>query len=289
MTSNGISADDIEPQAVPQPQDFAPAAGPGPSRYRHTVGDAHLDALLVNRESDTLVVTFHGALDRARFRLPRFERLTSTLAHPVSALFLADPALWRHPKLQLAWYTGWRGFDLPSICADWATRTAAAVGASRIIFTGSSGGGFAALQVSRRVPRSLALVFNPQTSIHGYLAGGDSYSAQRTYIEALRPDLAPQGIWAIDFSIDWTASLGDDFSALRTYSRPVSNHVLYVDNVLDFHHEQHLAPFLSAAQRGGNQSRVRVRSYSGGAGHAPPPPSEFDAAMKEGLQIVGDI
>lgn len=44
---------------------FAVAPEPGAQRFRHVYsGGQQLDALLVNRGSRTLLVSFHGALDR---------------------------------------------------------------------------------------------------------------------------------------------------------------------------------------------------------------------------------
>ena len=230
-----------------------------------------------------------SGLDRARFQLPRFERLRTTLEHDVSALFISDPALWKDPQFALAWYTGWGSLEMHRVSAAWAARAAEAVGATRVVFSGSSGGGFAALQTARFLPGSLALPFNPQTSIYGCLAGGREFGAQRKYIEVLRPDLAPRGVWRIDWDVDWTADLGDAFSALRTYARPVDIHVLYADNPNDFHHTQHYLPFIDAASRGQNLGRLRTHGYGGPVGHEPPNPQQFHAAMAEALAWVREL
>ncbi|WP_281965237.1 hypothetical protein [Serinicoccus marinus] len=287
--ADGLDPDSVPVLAVPSLTGFEPAGAPGASRYRHTLpGGEHVDALLVNNHSDVLVVTFHGALNRRRFRVPRFERARTTLQHDVSGLFIADPALCKHPDLELAWYTGWGDLDMHHVAADWAQRAARAVGATRIVLTGSSGGGFAALQSARFLPGSLAVPFNPQTSIYGYVPEG-SYGAQRSYIGALLPEAAPHGIWSIDWTSDWTQDLGDRYSVLRSFSRPVTANVLYVDNVNDFHHEQHYLPFMAAVEHGGNQDRVRTLFYAGRDGHHPPNPDEFHAAMSAALTWVAQL
>lgn len=264
---------------------FAPPSELGASRHRHTFeGGRHLDALLINQGSDTLIVTFHGAANRDTWQLPRFERLQSTTPLGHSMLFLSDPALFIDYHVALAWYTGWEGVDLQPVLADWALRAARSVGANRIIFTGSSGGGFAALQVSALVPNSLCVPFNPQTSVYGYLEGGTRYSAQRAYVEWLRPEFAPEGIWKIDWSKDWTASLGDEMSALRRYSHPVGNFVLYADNPNDFHHEQHMVPLAQVMDDSGNSDRFRIHSYDGPDGHNSPGSAVFNAVMGEALE-----
>lgn len=269
--------------------EFSPDPVHGATRYRHTLENgAHLDALITNKGTGPLVVSFHGALDRQKNTLPRFERMRTTLEHEVSAMFVADPALWLNDKdwFQLAWYTGWDGFDAHQVIADWAVKTAKAIGADRIMFAGSSGGGFAALQTSALVPNSLALVFNPQTSIHGYLANGDHWGAQRNYRRVVFPELiAPE----VGPDSDWTFDLGDRASALRRYSKPTENHVLYADSPNDFHHEQHYLPFMESAKLGGNADRVHTHTYEGPKGHTPPRPEQFHVAMKEALALIATL
>lgn len=267
---------------------FRPHQEPGASQYRHTLpGGENLDALLINKESDTLVVTFHGALDRSKFAIPRYERLKSTDEFPVSALYIADPALWRHDALQLSWFTGWKEFDLPRVLADWAVKAAQSIGAARIVFTGSSGGGFAALQTSALVPGSLAVPFNPQTSVYGYLANGEFWGAQRDYARAVWPELAPQG--QPPYTDDWTITVSDRLSAIRRYAKPTLNHVLYVSNVNDFHHRDHYVPFSQSVATSPNAERVQLRAYEGSHAHNPPTPEVFRRYMQEALELIGKL
>ncbi|MGW9402568.1 hypothetical protein ACWGQ2_01200 [Arthrobacter sp. NPDC055585] len=275
---------------VTSPDSFQPQTDLGASRYRCVLQDDRpLDALLVNEGTDVLIVTFHGALDRKRFDLPRFERLGTTGEFAQSMLFFSDPGLFADDSIELAWFTGWPGVDLQPILAEWATRAAQAVGASRIIFTGSSGGGFAALQVSALVPGSVCLAFNPQTSIHGYLVGGHGVWVQRKYIEVYHPELITEGVVDVDFTNDWTLAIGDHMSPIRRYSVPVGNHVLYADNPNDFHHAQHLLPFQEAVAAGENCNRFRVHTYDGSVGHEPPSPPQFREAMTEALRWCQEL
>lgn len=262
---------------------FTPPATPGVTRHRHTYPDGlHLDALLVNQDSDVLVVNFHGALDRDRYIPPRFERLRTSLELPYSAIFFGDPKVGAHETVALSWY-----IDYHEVCAAWAVAAAQTIGARHIVFTGSSGGGFAALQSAAHVPGSVALPFNPQTSVHGYRTQDGGWSTQRKYIEIFHRDLAPENIWAIDFSVDWTETLGEAFSAVRRYQRPVPNHVLYATSTIDYHHPVHLPPFLSAAEAGGNRDRVTVYEYNDGqVGHYPPTNVRFHAAVHEAVAMA---
>lgn len=272
---------------APSYKDFSPPAHLGASRYRHTLPSGeHFDALLVNKGADVLVVTLHGATDRAKTKLPRFERVRTMTTYGVSSMYFADPALWRNERIQLAWYTGWGDIDVHRMIADWSVVAAHAIGASRIVFSGASGGGFAALQVSALVPGSLCLPFNPQTSVYGYLVNGTLWGAQRTYQQVVWPGQAPNGV---NENEDWTASLDDRVSPLRRYSQPLQNYVLFVINRNEFHYQDHYFPWLAAAARGGNLERVRAVEYAGGTVHNPPTQQVFSEGMDKALNWVREL
>src|SRR5699024_8382265 len=137
-----------------------------------------------NQGSDVLVVALHGATTRDK-ELPRFEFFRTLRKTEFSSMYFTDPALYLDERIELAWYTGWLEFDFNEVLAPWVQRAAAAVGASKIVFLGSSGGGFGALQVSTRIPGRMAVPVIPQTSIANYLVAGTGLAAQRAYIRAI--------------------------------------------------------------------------------------------------------
>ena len=189
------------------PRDSCFPTDRGAVRWSYDFGGGRiLDALGINEGGDVLVVSFHGALDRERYMLPRFERMASIRKLGLSSLYIADPALHLNSSLQLAWYTGWPEIDLLDIIAEQCVRAANDLDAKALILSGSSGGGYAALQVGARIDDSIALAFNPQTHIHGYLYDGKpgSHGVERAYIEHVYPTAAPGGVWNIDFDLDWT-------------------------------------------------------------------------------------
>src|SRR5699024_1237577 len=123
-------------------------------------------------KSNVLLVSMHGALQRAKIRLPRFERLRSFLRTEYSSIYFGDPMLHLSDNVSLSWFTGSREVNVPLLISDWVQRAAFTSGASKVIFVGSSGGGFASAQVSSYVPGSVAVVFNPQTVISAYRPSG---------------------------------------------------------------------------------------------------------------------
>lgn len=274
---------------VPTIDAFAPHTDEGASRYRHFyTPDRPLDALLINKGSDTLVVHLHGATDRSTTTLPRFERLATIAQEDVTSLFFSDPTLHVHEAIQLTWYTGWEGVDVQQHIADWAKQTARTLGIKNIIIAGSSGGGFASLQISALIPGSWALPMNPQTSIHKYYVGGDPNvrGIQRAYIRRVHPEIAEGPIDQMDLTPDWTLKLGDEVSTLRRYSKPVDNQILFVQNTNDWHYEQHWLPFLEACQTSGNDKNIELITYEGPKAHVAPDKETFAKGLKAVLDRV---
>jgi hypothetical protein len=293
LTIPALPVEDIQPGGTNVPvtefgsaEEFEPTSASGASRYVAPLPDGlPLEALLVNKGSDLLVVSLHGATDREKYSIPRFEWLKSLLKTEYSGLYLSDPTLRLRDDLQLAWYTGSADVDLYPILAEWACRAADAVGAKGIIFVGSSGGGLASLQISTYVPGSMALPFSCQTSIANYLIGGTLMGAQRHYVEVVMPHLAPDGVAALQPDVDWSVPLGERSSALVRYGRPQTNLVYFVQNTRDYSHvEQHYRPFRDVIESGPNMDRVRFDLYEGPEAHNPPWPAVFHGRLDAAAQ-----
>lgn len=283
-TPSGGAYDDIETHPLGELATRLQGVSAGERlRFREDLASAGvLDAALLTADSDTLVVTFHGSLDRSKYRIPRFERARTTEVHGTSCLYWADPSLWLDDSLALAAYTGAGSINLLSMLAERSADVARLVGANRIIFTGSSGGGFAALQTSALIDASTALVFNPQTEISRYWQ-----TVQRKYLEVCHPEVLPGSAADFDFSYDWSESLDDRFSAVRRYSRPTENKVLYWTNTNDWHHARHFRPFRNAVQADGDHGqRLTTHSYKGEKGHHTPSASMFTRALENALVVA---
>lgn len=263
--------------------DFWPVSEAGASQYRFDYGnEAFLDALLVNKQSNILVVTFHGALDRKKIELPRYERLKTKAALDISSMYFSDPSLWLDEDLQLGWYTGWKEADVIGHCAHWIVRTAQKLEISKIIISGSSGGGFAALQVSARIPGSVALPFNPQTELQDYyiLNKPENYGPVKKYLEVVHPECVPDGVQKITHETPWSHSLGTEVSAVKTYSEPIDNFVMYCHSPNDWLHDRHYVPFILGAAHGDNLQYFRIYEYIDKVGHFPPQLDEFVKALQ---------
>lgn len=243
-----------------------------------------LDALVVARGTSALVVSLHGAIDRATTRLPRFERLRMLLEHNVSLVCFGDPTLQLSEGIPLAWYTGWRGLDVHAEIAYRLKRIAEMLGASKIILTGSSGGGFAALQISSFIEGSVALAFNAQTSIAEYRVDGVAWGVQRGYVQTVWDDiwqkLDPPG--RVEDGA-WVEGIEDRVSAVKRYSSKVANRTYIVQNEEEFHYREHFLPFLAAALAAGND--VLPSTNREGTRHNPPHAQTFHTELSRVLEL----
>lgn len=219
--------------------------------------------LLQRTDSTTLLVVSHGALNRTKYTLPRFEWLASMRERPENLLFLSDSGLSDFDDLELAWFTGDAKRNLLAQHVALVKSITKDLGISRIVFMGGSGGGFSALALSRHFAGSRALVFNPQTRIHRYWK-----AAVQAYIDKLWPDVdTPASLHKIGPRVDLISQL--DPSA-------VENQVLYVQNSDDEHHvKAHLKPYAYAFGLGPESSvsidgRLRLVVERFASGHNMP-------------------
>jgi hypothetical protein len=198
-------------------------------------GPLDIVALYAPKVSKTLIVTFHGSLQRSKFQLPRFEWRRSLAAIDSAQLFVADSTLNLSSGIPLAWYIGTETQNLTSDVADLIRAIAASAGYERILLTGSSGGGFASLAVSRQISGSVAVCFSPQTRVGDYVR-----SAVGTFARVCFP-----GLDSYD-SIEEQNRGRLDLRHLYTTTRD-RNFVRYVQNTRDpFHYEKHYTPFAEA-------------------------------------------
>src|SRR5690625_314111 len=203
--------------------------------FTQLFGPLDLEMLLDERSGDALVVVLHGATDRGKYTYPRFEWMqTLTGFSHGSVMWLADPTLRLATNLALGWYVGPPMIDVPRAAAKVVRTTAKAVGASKVIFVGSSGGGFAALAMSRHVQNSTAVAFSPQTDIRAYHVRSHVHRMLATAFPGYPSDAI-------------AAAFGDRIRLIEPYAGPTPNGFRYVQNAGDPEHvEHHLTPFARA-------------------------------------------
>ena len=114
-----------------------------------------------------LVVTPNGAVDRNKYTLPVFARWNyhSILNSPI--LSISDPALFLDDNLRIGWFSGTKDLDITQFTIDVVEKVAAKLGIAkeRIIFWGSSSGGFASILLASKIDGANFVCINGQSTI----------------------------------------------------------------------------------------------------------------------------
>ncbi len=221
------------------------------------------------QDSSTVVFSFSGAIDRENHPLPFF---TSTSLHkhvPASVIGIADPSLARSDDLKLAWYAGHEGFAVQTALTTLIREMVDRLDATRIVFIGGSGGGFAALYYSWQLPGSVAIVSNPQTNLNHAIR-----THRDRYLAACWPSLS--SFTSLRDAID------TDLCAL--YASRCDNSVIYLQEASDFYHlKWHFGPFVTQLPREYADRLVVRMAQWGRRGHQAVPAKIWIPWMKAAL------
>jgi len=245
----------------------APPAGVLAVRAADTV----IDILYDPQGAATTIVSFHAAITTSGVTLPYFTGGSLHGDTPVNRILLADPALYRHETLTLAWYAGTDTLDLQHELPRLIEHLHRAAGGSRRLYFGGSGGGFAALFYGAPQPDVLSVAVNPQTIIANYTrAHVERYA--RTCLGA-RDD---------ESTADALKTIASD---LRPVYRDSRNSVLYLQNTGDDHRSKHMEPFMES---GLDLQRIWTIERHWGAGHVAVPADELRRIVSTIVATPGD-
>ncbi|OSI08051.1 Uncharacterised protein [Neisseria animaloris] len=239
--------------------------------FKYEINDMPLSSYLYKKESsDKLFVILNGALDRNRTTALTYHRYSWHPLFDGSVLYIADPTLFKHSSISLAWYMGDKYTPLYPYLKDFILSVASGlnISTSKLVLYGSSGGGFSAIQLASFIASgALAVCINPQTNII-------------KYVETNRDPFLAQC-----FSASWNdhqeLSKNHRFNAIENVKLN-NTKILYIQNETDnFHVKHHFEPFITQLgitnwQKNfeideENQSRVQVLWYKHESGHAAEP------------------
>lgn len=264
-----------------------PAASGTPYVWSVDLGQLVPSAYVVDTPGAVLTAFFHGASDRNRFSMPRYERVRSMQNLGLGPMmFFSDPCLDLDNQMVLSWYAGSEDVDLHFEIAKMIDSHAKRIGIERILLVGNSGGGFAALQVGAFLRGARVVSFNPQVRIDHYV-----------------PRLSKVAHLALfgHESVADNSRLAPRMNALsRAESVGFEQHVTLIQNPADgMHFRHHFLPYQAAFRASANSDLLEVHTPNLGPGHRVPPPREYleyvqNAAMKnphawsfEGLRAIG--
>lgn len=225
-----------------------------------------------------LFVSLHGAVPIASPRYPHFRRVESMRNRVDALLCIADPTLRvsSSDDFRLAWYVGSEGWDPTEELAEVVRQAMRHVGASRVMFLGGSGGGFASLHLATLFPGSMAFVQDPQVEVAKY------YQPHRERLFA-----AAWPSWEQDEAFK---ELPHRFNMTHHYvTMNPENYIYYRQSASDeMHLKNHAQPFERAvSELSGAQSGHFRFIYEEGEkpGHGKITPSEFDRHFDAAMQF----
>ena len=203
--------------------------------FKGEVGNLPFSAYLyIKPNTDKLFVMLNGAINGKReVGIPVYQRWSWHEEFPGSVIYITDPTLLKYTSLILSWYIGDSLNRLDIRLADFVQRVADKLKVNKIIPYGSSGGGFAALQMAANIGEGcIAVSINPQTNAMNYLEDAVDKFINLCWNgfekDILREDLS--------------------FNAIRNYQIKQPN-VFYIQNKVDhFHYQEHLIPFINSLQ-----------------------------------------
>ncbi len=235
-----------------------------------------IDVMNSPADSDTTIVSLHGAID-SQAPLPMLVGFGVTRGLPASRIFISDPSLYISEKLGLSWYAGSMvQVDLQRQLVSIIERIVASTNSKNLIFFGSSGGGFAALALSRQFSGSLALAMNPQTSLAEYYP-----TAVDRYLS---------NAWSVDDGDLGKLPNSVQHDLVSAYIDGFENTVGYMQNVRDFFHiQKHLIPFINGVPSNPNVYVLMERwGEDGGDGHVPAPKDKIQEILTAAASCSGD-
>lgn len=223
--------------------------------------------------SDALLVRFHGAINRTRTELPVFQGLTSDTARPYAFLNLQDPTLDLDRSMNLSWFLGTTEVDVHAVAADLVRAVATGLGKRRVVLLGSSGGGYAALQVGTRLPGSVVVAFNPQIVLRSYHRRAVAKAMAASF--AMRPDAV--GSEQVEQRLSFVHRL--QASGTRA-------HNVVVQNMGDAHHlREHQGPLRRLVSAGDLADRFDFHEVDLGKGHVSAPPAMYGEYIEQALAL----
>ena len=230
-----------------------------------------LDILIEDNGHNTTLVSLHAALGAAKIDPPVFTGRAVSENIGLNRIFISDSSLYSSADLSLGWYLGTRQVNLTKLLVDVITAVQNRLSASHLVFFGSSGGGFAALNISRELAGSLAIPVNPQTRILDY--------AKVHWRQMAESCFKVQGEESDE------VFLGSHPRAdQRTlYAEGFENSVIYLQNSQDAHVSSQMIPWFEAVSW---QAGLLLEQW--GKGHVPPTSDRLRSLLKELAPVEGD-
>ena len=257
--------------------------------FKIQINDMPLSSYLyIKKDSNKLFVVLNGALEKNRKTNLTYQRYSWHPLFDGSVLYIADPTLFKYTSLSLAWYMGDKYTPLHGYLAEFALAVAKNldIDIHHLVFYGSSGGGFTALQLASYVANgSVAVSINPQTNIMKYVdTNRDPFLAQ---------------CFSVSLNDHEELSRNHRFNAIENIK--INNtKVLFIQNKTDvFHVTNHFEPLIADLNikdwtktftvDKNNASRVQVLWYEHESGHGAEPKDFVPQIMSAVDYMINEV
>ena len=219
-----------------------------PLREKKYYGDVQkepLKYLFFPKKSSILVVGFQAFHDTEA----RYNYVSTLRGCPVSRLYIKDDSA---SDGRGSYYLGRHGtYSVETLCAELIDRCAKACGATKLVFIGSSKGGYGALNFGIRYPGSDMIIAAPQYYLGNYLNSGRNRSA---LVDILgREDYSAAEFEQLNFRLK-ERILADPFAASQTV------HLHYSDS--EHTYQEHVRERLLDREAAGITVRRDVGHYT---------------------------
>ena len=124
-----------------------------------------------SQHSKQLLVIFHGAIDRTTRDVPFFPPFFPELGDGIAQISISDPTIMQYGTHGIGWYAGSAEFPLQKVLIEILGEVFICGNYQRVVFVGSSSGGFASLFYSSFFSGSIAIAGCPQTNLYRYYSG----------------------------------------------------------------------------------------------------------------------
>ncbi|MBL0511286.1 hypothetical protein [Aeromonas media] len=217
--------------------------------------------------SEKLYVLSPGYLERKKFQHPYFQRMSWLDSINASGIIITDPTLSIHHDIGIAWFQGTKSkFAIPLIVKVIEKfRNHLKVIRKKVLFYGSSAGGFASLMMSCLMKGSCCVVNNPQTNVLNFRENIATKMIERCYPDTTNNEI--HNFYILRLSAERYFIANENIPKC-----------LYVQNISDVeHYNNHFIPFISGLGQQFTKKNIRdafdniiVKLYkSESSGHNP--------------------
>lgn len=250
----------------------------------------HLDVLVAGDDlppDQCVTVFFTGAMPSREGRTPPFFSGVN-LGRAIGGRYIcfSDPLVGAEESVSLGWYAGRSGDHVQEAVAAVIAHVSRALN-RQMLLVGGSGGGFAALEQTRRASAPVsAFVWNPQTDILRYLPA----VAQRYLTTALGISDSQYSQMTDDDRRRAAQRAGIELSVIGRGTSAIDGggRVLVLQNATDWHVADHMGPYVDAADLTSTREGVWSDSKQAqawlvadlGDGHAVPPRATLESALR---------